>query len=73
MRYSLGTSYWTRNNVRELDRSTRRIMRQNYAHQYGASVERLYLPRAKGVGGLVSWNTPRRQTRCSSDLPANKL
>ena len=61
LRYSLGTSDWARSNMRELDRTTRRILRQNEVHQYGASVARLYLPRAEGGRGLVclehSWET----------------
>ncbi len=61
MRYSLGTSDWTRSDMREMDRITRRILRQNGAHQYGASVARLYLPREEGGRGLVcleqAWET----------------
>ena len=69
-RYSLGTSDWTRSDERELDRSTRRIMRQNEAHQNGASVARLYLPRAEGGRGLVCLGDGDAD---SSDLPTYKL
>ena len=41
LRHSLGTVDWTQSNVKELDRATRRIMRQCQVHQYGASVARL--------------------------------
>ncbi len=54
MRYSLGTIDWPRSAMKELDRTTRRIMRQNRAHQYGASVARLYLPRNEGGRGLIN-------------------
>ena len=61
MRYSLGTIGWCRSDAREMDRATRKIMRQNKAHQYVASVARLYQPRATGGRGLVSleqaWET----------------
>ena len=61
MRFSLGTIGWCRSDVQEMDRATRRIMRQNKAHQYGASVARLYQLRANEGRGLVSleqaWET----------------
>ena len=61
MRYSLGTIGWCRSDVQEMDRVTRKVMRQNKAHQYGASVARLYQPRVNGGKGLVSlelaWET----------------
>ena len=53
IRYSLGTIDWPRSTMKELDRTTRRIMRQNQAHQYGASVARIYLPRIEGGRGLT--------------------
>ena len=40
--------------MKELDRTTRRIMRQKQAHQYGASVARIYLPRNEGGRGLIN-------------------
>ena len=54
MQYSLGTIDWPRSTMKELDRTTRRIMRQNQAHQYGTSIARLYLPRNEGGRGLVN-------------------
>ena len=61
LRYSLGTVSWVRSDVRELDRMTRKVMRQNKAHQYGASVARLYQARTVGGKGLVNleqaWET----------------
>ena len=54
-------SDWTRSNVRELDESTRRIMRPNESNQYGASLARLLLPRTEGGRGLAcqehAWKT----------------
>ncbi len=47
LRYSLGTVCWSRSEASELDRTTRKIMRQNGAHQYGASVARLYQGRRR--------------------------
>ncbi len=61
LRYSMGKVCWSRSDARKLDRTTRKIMRQNRAHQYGASVARLYQTRAEGGRGLVSleqaWET----------------
>ncbi len=41
LRYSPGTSNWSRSDSKELDRLTRRITKHNQAHQYEASVSRL--------------------------------
>ena len=61
LRYSLGTVSWVRSEVRELDRTIRKVMRQNKAHQYGASVARLYQARTVAGKGLVilekAWET----------------
>ena len=61
MRYSLETVSWCQSDVQEMDRATRKIMRQNKAHRYGASVARLYQSRLDGGRGLVSleqaWET----------------
>ena len=47
--------------MRELDRTIRKVMQQNKAHQYGASVARLYQSRTVGGKGLVNleqaWET----------------
>ena len=45
---------WSRRDLDALDRKTRAILRQNKSHQYGAAVERLYLPRHMGGRGLQS-------------------
>ena len=60
-RYSLGTVDWCRSDMRKLDKSTRWIMRQNQAHQYGAYVVRIFQPRSVEGRGLVclehAWET----------------
>ena len=48
LRYLLGTINWYPSDMREMDQTTRWILRQNKAHQYGASVARLYQPRSEG-------------------------
>ena len=53
LRYSLETVDWCRSDMKELDRSTRRIMRQNRAYQYSTSMARIYQPRLEGRRGLV--------------------
>ena len=45
---------WTRTELGSLDRKTRAVLRQCGCHQYGASVERLYLPRGTGGRGIHS-------------------
>ena len=62
MRYSLGTIDWPMSTMKELDRTTWCIMSQNQAHQYGAPIARIYLPRNEGGRVLVNlehmWEVP---------------
>ena len=53
-RYFFASLKWTQNELVQLDRTTRRIMRSCKCHQYGASVERVHLPREKGGRGVPS-------------------
>ena len=53
-RYYFSCLKWTRGELRDLDISTRRILRQNKSHHYNAALERLYLPRTAGGRGLIS-------------------
>lgn len=52
LRYYFGAMRWKRTELRDLDRKTRKIMRQNGSHHFSASLERLYLPRNEGGRGL---------------------
>jgi hypothetical protein len=45
LRYFFGIMRWTRGELLQLDRKTRRILRLNQSHHANASLERLYLPR----------------------------
>ena len=45
---------WSQRDLELLDRKTRAVMRQYKSHHYGASVERVYLPRRWGGWGLQS-------------------
>ena len=45
---------WTKEDLDNLDRRTRKRMTMHNAHHPKACVERLYLPRAKGGRGLIS-------------------
>ena len=45
---------WSRTELKLLDNRTRAVIHRNGCHQYGASVERLYLPRQEGGRGLLS-------------------
>ena len=44
---------WTMCELEALDRKTRAVLRQSRSHQYGAAVQRLYLPRYMGGRGLT--------------------
>lgn len=52
LRYYFGAIRWSKAELVQLDRMTRRVMRQNKAHYYSAALERLYLPRKEGGRGL---------------------
>ena len=43
---------WTKTFLKELDRTTRAVLRKHWGHYLGASVERLYLQTNKGGGRL---------------------
>ena len=45
---------WTKEDLDNLDRRTRKPMTMHNVHHPKACVERLYLPRAKGGRGLIS-------------------
>ena len=53
-RYFYSHLKWSRRDLELLDRKTRAVMRQYKSHHYGASVERVYLPRRGGGRGLQS-------------------
>lgn len=52
LRYFLPLVDWKSSEIRNLDRSTRAILRASKAHKREAAVERLYLPRNEGGRGL---------------------
>ena len=54
LRYFLFAIRWVRSDLRQLDRSTRKILRQTKSHHCHASIERLYLPRQEGGRGLTN-------------------
>ena len=54
LRYSAGIVNWTKEDLDNLDRSTRKLMTMHNAHHPKACVVRLYLPRAKRGKDLIS-------------------
>ena len=52
--YSAAFVDWTREDLREFDRKTRKVMNMNSALHPRDSVARLYLPRKEGGRGLMS-------------------
>ena len=52
VRYGAGIISWTKEELREMDRKTRKIMSLNRALHVRSNVGRLYLPRNKGGRGL---------------------
>ena len=54
VRYSAGIIEWTKEEVKEMGRKTRRITTMYGELHPRSNVERLYLPRSEGGRGLVS-------------------
>ncbi|XP_068738999.1 uncharacterized protein [Montipora capricornis] len=54
IRYSAGIVEWTKDELRKLDRKTRKLLTINRAFHPQADVDRLYLKRAAGGRGLLS-------------------
>ena len=54
IRYSAGIVDWTKNELQELDRKTRKKLKLSGAHHPQADVDRLYVPRKAGGRGLQS-------------------
>ena len=54
LRYSAAFIGWTRNELKEMDRQTCKIVNMNGALHPGESVTRLYMPRKEGGRGLVA-------------------
>ena len=52
--YSFGLICWTLEELRKLDRMTRKMMTQHRQHHPRSAVERLYLPRYMGGRGLLN-------------------
>ena len=52
VRYGAGIISWTKEEVREMDRKTRKILNLHRAFHSRSNVNRLYLPRKKGGRGL---------------------
>ena len=53
VRYGAGVISWTKMELEELDRRTRKLMAMYRAHHPKADVNRLYLQRCKGERGLL--------------------
>jgi len=54
LQYSFGVLKWTRDELRVLDRTTRKIMNMHRSLHPQSSVDRLYMPRDQGGRGLAS-------------------
>ena len=54
MRYGAGILKWTNEELKALDARTRKVMTMNEALHPKSDLERIYLPRKKGGGGLIS-------------------
>ena len=55
IRYSAGIVEWTKDELRKLDRKTRKLLTINRAFHPQADVDRLYLKRATGGRGLLPY------------------
>ena len=54
IRYGAGLLKWTKDELRAMDRKTRKTMTMHRALHPQADVDRLYLPRSKGGRGMIS-------------------
>ena len=54
LRYSGGIVNWTKSELAELDRKTRKILTIHGAHHARSNASRLYLPRREGGRGIIS-------------------
>ena len=54
IRYGAGILQWTKEEAREMDRKTRKILTMNKALHPRADIDRLYVPRKLGGRGLIN-------------------
>ena len=54
MRYTAGILDWTVDELKEMDRKTRKLMTMNDVLHPRADVDRLYVPREEGGRGMKS-------------------
>ena len=54
IRYGAGLIKWTKDELRTIDRKTRKIMTMHRALHPQADIDRLYLPRSQGGRGMIS-------------------
>lgn len=65
VRYTAGILDWTVNELKGMDRKTRKLMTMNRALHPKADVDRLYLPREEGGRGMMSIEEVVRSEECS--------
>ena len=65
VRYTAGILDWTVDELKEMDRKTRKIMTMNGALHPRADVDRLYIPRDEGGRGMMSVEEVVRIEECS--------
>ena len=54
VKYSAGILKWTKDELRAMDRKTRKIMTMNRMYHPQSETDRLYIPRTKGGRRLLS-------------------
>ena len=57
LRYGAGIVTWNKEEVKNLDRKTRKLLSMHGAFHPKSDIDRLYLPREKGGRGLISCET----------------
>ena len=57
IRYGAGIVKWTKSKHDEIDRKTRKVMTMNKELHPGSTVDRLYVSRMEGGGGLIGCKT----------------
>ena len=54
LRYTGGIIRWNKDDLLEMDRRTRKLMTMNGALHTKSDINRIYIPRRRGEGGLIS-------------------
>jgi predicted GNAT family acetyltransferase len=61
LRYSFGIIDWRNEEIKQIDRKTRKMLTMYKMHHQKADIDRLYVKRKEGGRGLVEWRQHIKQ------------